>query len=251
MKNKFLVVANWKSYLDSSQSSRLLSKLDGFSDTSHVKHIVCPSLVAVSQQASVLKKWYLGVQDIFWEGQGAYTGEFHIKDLKKLKVKYAIVGHSERRVYLGETDAMVAKKALFALENNVTPIICFGENMAQHKAGKTKSVLRSQLQAIIGNVAEGAKKANIIIAYEPIWAIKGFGTGKKVSQKALAETILFIHNEMEKYTNCNYQLLYGGSVDDELAPKYMKTSIDGFLVGSASTKYASLKNLLQTIYSTF
>lgn len=248
MKKKFVVAANWKSYLDSTESSRLLAKLDGVTDATYVEHIVCPSLISLSQRKCSPQKWSFGVQDLFWDGHGAYTGEPHIKDVKKLKAKYAIVGHSERRVYLGETDTTVSMKAMFARENKITPIICIGENMKQHKDGTTTTVLRRQLQSVVAPLMQHGSET-IYIAYEPIWAIKGFGTGKKVKAKELAETIAFLRSYLDKYEHVRYKLLYGGSVDAQLAPQYMNVSIDGFLIGSASTKYASLKDLLKSIYS--
>ena len=179
----------------------------------------------------------IGAQNMHWEEKGAYTGEISAQMLKSIGVQYVIIGHSERRQYFAETDETVNKKVKSALEYELKPIICVGETLEQREAGKTQEIITTQTRlALEGLTTEQVK--DIIIAYEPIWAI---GTGKTATSEDANESIKAIRKEIEKiYGNevaNNVIIQYGGSVKSTNAKELFTTSdIDGGLVGGASLK---------------
>ena len=179
----------------------------------------------------------IGAQNMHWEEKGAYTGEISAQMLKSIGVQYVIIGHSERRQYFAETDETVNKKVKSALEHELKPIICVGETLEQREAGKTQEIITTQTRlALEGLTTEQVK--DIIIAYEPIWAI---GTGKTATSEDANESIKAIRKEIEKiYGNeiaNNVIIQYGGSVKSTNAKELFTTSdIDGGLVGGASLK---------------
>ena len=179
----------------------------------------------------------IGAQNMHWEEKGAYTGEISAQMLKSIGVQYVIIGHSERRQYFSETDETVNKKVKSALEHELKPIICVGETLEQREAGKTQEIITTQTRlALEGLTTEQVK--DIIIAYEPIWAI---GTGKTATSEDANESIKAIRKEIEKiYGNeiaNNVIIQYGGSVKSTNAKELFTTSdIDGGLVGGASLK---------------
>lgn len=178
---------------------------------------------------------FLGAQDVFWANEGAFTGEIGPAMLKEFGLAFSLVGHSERRTHLGETDDMVAKKAIALQKNGIRPVICIGETDAQHKKGETLKVVRAQLGAIISAGLKADGTGSPIIAYEPVWAI---GTGKactaqdaKVVHEAIRDVLV------KKFGKAGNEIpvLYGGSVDARNVAEYLSTThIDGVLVGSAS-----------------
>lgn len=178
---------------------------------------------------------YLGAQDAFWANEGAFTGEIGPAMLKEFALSFCLVGHSERRQHLGETDDMVAKKAIALQKNGIRPIICVGETDAQRKKGETLKVVRAQLAAVLsaGLKVDGAGCP--MIAYEPVWAI---GSGKACSAQEAKVVHEAIHEALVKKFGKSANeipVLYGGSVDARNVAEYMSTThIDGVLVGSAS-----------------
>ncbi|QGZ97506.1 triose-phosphate isomerase [Mycoplasma sp. NEAQ87857] len=165
---------------------------------------------------------------------GAYTGEVSVSMLKDLNVKYVILGHSERRSYYGETDALVYEKAKLAIENGLVPVICVGETLEEYEANKTKEVVEYQIKHSVNDL----DLSKIIVAYEPIWAI---GTGKVATPQTAQEVCEFIHS----ITSDELVVQYGGSVSpaniEELS---QQKDINGFLVGGASLKADSFIKLL-------
>ncbi|MCE9586615.1 triose-phosphate isomerase [Candidatus Uhrbacteria bacterium] len=178
---------------------------------------------------------YLGAQDAFWANEGAFTGEIGPAMLKEFALSFCLVGHSERRQHLGETDDMVAKKAISLQKNGIRPVICVGETDAQRKKGETLKVVRAQVAAVLsaGLKVDGA--GSPIIAYEPVWAI---GTGKACSgqdAKVVHEAIHDMLNKKFGKAASEIPVIYGGSVDARNVGEYLSTThIDGVLVGSAS-----------------
>jgi triosephosphate isomerase len=178
---------------------------------------------------------FLGAQDAFWANEGAFTGEIGPAMLKEFGLTFSLVGHSERRTHLGETDDMVAKKAIALQKNGIRPVICIGETDAQHKKGETLKIVRAQLAAVISAGLKADGVGSPIIAYEPVWAI---GTGKactaqdaKVVHEAIRDVLV------KKFGKAGNEIpvLYGGSVDARNVAEYLSTThIDGVLVGSAS-----------------
>lgn len=173
-----------------------------------------------------------GAQDVSEHGSGAYTGEVSATMLGDFGCRYAIVGHSERRQYYGDTDAVVAAKAKAALAGKLVPIVCVGELLAEREAGSTDAVVLRQLEAVLA--ALGADAARVVVAYEPVWAI---GTGRTATPDQAQEVHALLRARLRKAGAGDISLLYGGSVKgDNAAALFAKTDIDGGLIGGASLK---------------
>jgi triosephosphate isomerase (TIM) len=178
----------------------------------------------------------LGAQDVSSHEAGAYTGEVSAAMLRDLGVRYAIVGHSERRQYHGETDAVVAEKARMALASGITPIVCVGETLAERDAGATEDVVRRQLAAVIH--VNGHCISEIVVAYEPVWAI---GTGKTASPQQAQQVHAVLRAQLKAATAQpeRVSILYGGSMNAGNAAQLLaEPDIDGGLIGGASLKPA-------------
>lgn len=177
----------------------------------------------------------LGAQNVHWEKVGAFTGEIAAPMLTELGVRYVIIGHSERRQYFGETDETVNKRLKAAQSHGLTPILCVGESKQQRDAGETESLIISQLQKGLVDIDQN----NLIIAYEPIWAI---GTGDTCEAKEANRVIGLIRSQL---TNSNVPIQYGGSVKPDNIDEIMAQSeIDGALVGGASLEAASFARIV-------
>lgn len=206
---------------------------------------VCAPSVYLSQLQSLLvgSKISLGSQDISAHDKGAFTGEISATMLKEFGVRYAIVGHSERRQYHGETDTLVALKAKTALAAGITPIVCVGESLAEREAGKTEEVVKRQLAAVIHE--NGHCISEIVLAYEPVWAI---GTGKT----ATPEMAQAVHSVLRAQLHAaspvaadRVQILYGGSMNAANAASLLSMAdIDGGLIGGASLKAADFLSII-------
>lgn len=176
----------------------------------------------------------IGAQDVSSQAAGAYTGETSAGMLKEFGCKFAIVGHSERRQYHGETDAVVAEKAKAALAAGVTPIVCVGETLAEREAGLTEEVVKRQLATVIH--ANGHCISEIVVAYEPVWAI---GTGKTASPEQAQSVHAVLRAQLKAATDqfARVKILYGGSMNAANAATLLaQPDIDGGLIGGASLK---------------
>jgi len=176
----------------------------------------------------------VGSQDVSAQGSGAYTGEVSASMLKELGCRYAIVGHSERRQYHAETDALVAEKARAALAAGITPIVCVGETLAERDAGRTEEVVKRQLAAVIH--ANGHCISEVVVAYEPVWAI---GTGKTASPEEAQAVHAVLRAQLKAATDqsARIKILYGGSMNAANAATLLaQPDIDGGLIGGASLK---------------
>ncbi|MBU1178418.1 triose-phosphate isomerase [Patescibacteria group bacterium] len=250
---KPIIVGNWKMNLTVSAAKKLAGDIEGDykSDwVEKVEAVVCPTYLQISGVAGVLSGQIgLGAQDLFWEKEdGAYTGEVSAIMLKELGCKYVIIGHSERREYLGETDEMVGKKSQAALAADLTPIICIGESKEQREAGQTNEFLEKQLLAAIENIDQ-ADIVRVIIAYEPIWAI---GSGDPASPEDAEEVASLIREALtDKYSQAEAQqcqILYGGSAKaDNIAGFIGQDNIDGALVGGASLDAEEFVGMLANV----
>jgi len=224
-------------YLDEKQSVALVKKLNKLS----LKHkfIICPSFTAIEPVSRVLdfKKANLASQDAFWADFGAYTGEVSAIDLKRLKCKYIILGHSERRKYFSETYDIVNKKLKHILEVGLTPIVCVGESAEERKAGQTLAVIKKQLDQAFRGIEKGRAA---IVAYEPIWAI---GTGNPETPEDANK----IQEAIKKYLKSEkIKVLYGGSVDAKNYKSFLiEKNIDGLLIGGASVKLNEISKIIQ------
>lgn len=180
----------------------------------------------------------LGAQNIHWADEGAFTGEISGAMLTELSVRYVVIGHSERRQYFGETDETVNKRLLAAQRHNLKPILCVGESKAQRDAGETDAVIAAQLEEDL----VGVDQENLVIAYEPIWAI---GTGDTCDATEANRVIGMIRS---KLTNQNVTIQYGGSVKPANVDEIMaQPEIDGALVGGASLEAASFARLVNFV----
>ena len=186
----------------------------------------------------------LGAQDVSAFASGAYTGEVSAAMLKDFGVRYALVGHSERRQYHGETDAVVAEKARQALASGITPIVCVGETLQEREAGQTESVVKRQLAAVIH--VNGHCISEIVVAYEPVWAI---GTGRTPSADDVAEMHAAIRAQLVSQLGsegAGVRILYGGSVKASNAQELLHVpDVDGALVGGASLKAADFVPIIE------
>lgn len=238
-KNK-IVIANWKMELGFKESLALASKMrDVFRDFSKNEVVICPDFVSLSEIGVELKESSvkLGAQDVFWEEKGAYTGEISTRELEEVGCKYVIIGHSERREYLKEDYSLINKELKNLVKNsNLTPILCIGEKKEAREANKVKDVLSDQLkQALEGVFLKGDEQ--IIIAYEPLWAI---GSGLIIEAKDLDEVNKIIVQTIteifgDKIVKRNFLKIYGGSVNSENVGDFVKIGdLDGLLVGGAS-----------------
>lgn len=238
-----LIAGNWKMNLERASSVALAQGVaQGIAGLNGVDVAVCPPFVYLDPVAQVLKgsKVGLGAQDMYHEAKGAFTGEISAAMLLDVACTYVILGHSERRHVLGETDEQVNKKVRAALAAGLTPILCVGELLAEREAGQTGAVIRRQ---VIGSLAglSAAEMARTVIAYEPVWAI---GTGKTASPEQAEEVHLDLRRILEDRYNKEVaeqvRIQYGGSVTaDNAAELLAQPDIDGALVGGASLKPAT------------
>ena len=207
-------------------------------DTNKVDVVVCPTNLHVSAvQAALNKNVHVGTQNCSLTGDGAFTGEFSVEMIKDMGVNYTLTGHSERRTLFHETDADVAKKTKRATDAGFTVLACIGELLEERESGRTNEVNTRQLNAIREECEDWS---NIVIAYEPVWAI---GTGKtatpEIAQETHAEIREWLGKNVSKEAQDSVRILYGGSVSDANADALIQMpDIDGFLVGGASLKPA-------------
>lgn len=236
-----LIAANWKMNASLAANEALLTGLAaGMASKPNCDVALCipapylAQFVALVSQLPALAGVALGAQDVSSQPSGAFTGEVSAAMLKDFGCRYAIVGHSERRQYHGETDALVAAKAQQALAQGITPIVCVGETLAERDAGRTTEVVKRQLAAVIQ--ANGHCISEIVVAYEPVWAI---GTGKTASpQDAQAvHAVLRAQLAAASANASRVKIIYGGSMNAANAAMLLaQPDIDGGLVGGASLK---------------
>jgi triosephosphate isomerase (TIM) len=238
---KKLIAGNWKMNGGLAANEQLLTALAaGLAQSPSCEIAVCvpaPYLAQIQALKSIqagLSAIELGAQDVSAHASGAYTGETSAAMLKELGCRYAIVGHSERRQYHGETDVVVAGKAKAALAAGITPIVCVGETLAEREAGGTEEVVKRQLAAVIH--ANGHCISEVVVAYEPVWAI---GTGKTASPEEAQAVHAVLRAQLKAATGQSAQIkiLYGGSMNAANAASLLaQPDIDGGLIGGASLK---------------
>ncbi|HXD42461.1 MAG TPA: triose-phosphate isomerase [Ramlibacter sp.] len=235
MKRK-LIAGNWKMNGNAAANEALVRALiEGMGDAACTAAVCVPTpylaQVNALRAGSALE---LGAQDVSEHVQGAYTGEVSAAMLKEFGVRYAIVGHSERRQYHGETDAVVADKTKTALAAGITPIVCVGETLAQREAGRTVDIVKRQMAAVIHT--NGHCISEIVVAYEPVWAI---GTGRTATPEQAQQVHAVLRAQLKAATEHadRVKILYGGSMTAANAAALLaQPDIDGGLVGGASLK---------------
>ncbi|OQX81400.1 MAG: triose-phosphate isomerase [Candidatus Omnitrophica bacterium 4484_70.1] len=246
---KILIAGNWKMHKTNEEAKSLAQEikqeLGGFTQG---EVVLCPPFTALRSVYEVIKETNLklGGQDLFWEKQGAFTGEVSGYLLKDCGCEFVIIGHSERRKYMKETNEMVNKKIKSALEEKITPILCVGETLQEREKNITFEVIRTQLKEGLAGVGE-EEITKLVVAYEPVWAI---GTGKTATPQQAEEVQGFIR----KWISDNFssscateiRILYGGSVNPSNIEMLMKEKdVDGALVGGASLKAETFVSIVK------
>ena len=240
-----IVAGNWKMNTTLAAARALAAAVrEPLRNADAVETVVCPPFISLAAVGEVLlgSPTALGAQNCFYESKGAFTGEISPAMLADLGCRYVILGHSERRQHFGESDEVIARKVRAALDNNLTPILCVGENLEQNEAGHTQAVVAGQVRAAIAGayLRERGEVAKLVIAYEPLWAI---GTGRAASAAEANQTIGFIRRTAGEAageaTAQAVRIQYGGSVTPANAAElFAQPEIDGALVGGASLSAA-------------
>jgi triosephosphate isomerase len=240
MSRKKLIAANWKMYKTPAEAQAFV---DAFLPlvAGHTRDeialfpspVLLPAVTAACKASDVA----VGAQNIYFVEEGAYTGETSVLQLLAVGGTHTLIGHSERRQYFAETDEIVNKKLHTALKHNIVPVVCIGEVLEEREAGKTESVLKTQVTGAFAGITPDAS-APIVIAYEPVWAI---GTGKTATPEMAADAHRIVRAEVAKLLGDNVaakmRILYGGSVKPDNATALLsQPEIDGALVGGASLK---------------
>lgn len=236
---KYIVAGNWKMNNDLPQTEALITDLKNQNQTSNAKVMIAPTFTNLWHAFEALRQDPIEVvaQNMHFAERGAYTGEVSAAMLNSIGIKTVILGHSERRTYFDETDELLAKKVDAALANNMRIIFCFGEELADRKAGNEEAVVESQLKNALFHL-DATAFDSIVLAYEPVWAI---GTG----ETATPEQVQDMHAYIRKILNAKYgdavangtSIIYGGSVKPNNAKEiFSKPDVDGGLIGGASLK---------------
>lgn len=249
MIRKKLIAGNWKMNKTSSDALQLTKEIAAeVGKLTDVDIVVCPPFTALESVAKALdgSTIKLGAQNMHHEASGAFTGEVSAGMLRGLFATHVILGHSERRTYFAENDAFINKKVITALKNQLRPILCVGETLAEREAGTTLKVVQTQLEAGLEGVGKDLA-TSVVIAYEPVWAI---GTGKVATTAQAQEVHAFIRSLLVKLFGetaaQRVRILYGGSMKPANAPELLaQKDIDGGLIGGASLETRSFVDLVK------
>lgn len=244
-----LIAGNWKMFKTPTQAKKFLTELkDVVTDVTNVEIMAAPPFTALAAAQEILgySNIKIGAQNVFWEDEGAFTGEISAPMLKDLGCEYVIIGHSERRQYFGETDETVNKRIAAALKANLAPVMCVGETDDERKSEKTFSVLDKQIQKGLQGLDINLL-ARLVIAYEPVWAI---GTGNTATSAQAEEVHAFLREKLAQMFGSDFaakiRILYGGSVKPANIKELMsQENIDGALVGGASLEAESFTQIIK------
>ncbi len=245
MTRRPFIAGNWKMNMTAESGAKLIKELAPLVKGANCDVALCVPAILIPAMTEAAKgtNIAIGAENVHWAEKGAYTGEISCAQLKEYGVKYAIIGHSERRQYFGETDQGVNKRTLAALANGITPIVCVGETLEEREGGITEKVLDRQLEGGLKGVEDIVK---VVIAYEPVWAI---GTGRTATDAQAEETIAYIRKKIGQLfcPKCAERVIiqYGGSMNAANCKGLMaQPDIDGGLIGGASLKcdFATIVN---------
>jgi triosephosphate isomerase len=233
-----LVAGNWKMYKTVSEAVRYIKEFRAMvKDAAGVEIVIAPTFTAVHAAYEAARNSNIGIggQDLYWEREGAFTGEISGAMLREAGAEYVIIGHSERRTLFGETDASVNRKAMAAFAAGLTPIVCIGETLDQRDRNETLDVLDRQIRQGFDGIS-GSQMAQLVIAYEPVWAI---GTGRNATPAQAQEAHAHIRGRLRQWFGAEAadqcHVVYGGSVKPENISDLMaQADVDGALVGGAS-----------------
>ena len=245
---KPLMAGNWKMYKTAAETSAFFEKFNPLvAQANHCDIVICPTFpnLAAAVKAAEGSAVEIGGQNLFWQKEGAYTGEVSGPMLEAVGCRWVIIGHSERRQFFGETEETVYKRTIAALEAGLKPIVCVGERLEERESGRTEALLSSQFEGGIGPLTP-EQFARIVIAYEPVWAI---GTGKTATPEIAADAHRCLRGLVEKKFGAGAaagtRILYGGSVKpDNIKGLMAQPGIDGVLVGGASLDAISFAGIV-------
>ncbi|MEG0076963.1 triose-phosphate isomerase [Anaerorhabdus sp.] len=242
---KPIIVGNWKMNKTCKETVEFINAIEPVLHDAADYGVGAP-FTALKDATSTAKNLIIAAENCHFEDNGAFTGEVSVPMLEELNVKYCIIGHSERRTMFADTDETVNKKAKRLVKAGITPIVCIGETEAQYDAGETEKVIRSQLTGSLADMCADCVK-DIVIAYEPIWAI---GTGKSASKDDAQNCCAIVRDQVRKMYGDDaaegVRVQYGGSVKPENIKEYMACpDIDGALIGGASLKVDSFTAIIE------
>src|SRR5919109_2182245 len=243
-----LIAGNWKMYKTVAETVKYVKELRGLvKDIDAVEVVVAPPFTALHAAAEAARNSNVGIaaQDLYWEREGAFTGEVSGPMIREAGAEYVIVGHSERRTYFNETDATVNRKTQAAIASGLTPIVCVGETLDQRERNETFEVLDRQIKQGLDAVS-GEQLAQLVIAYEPVWAI---GTGRNATPAQAAEAHGHIRKRLRQWFGNDAaeacHVIYGGSVKpDNIRDLVSQPDVDGALVGGASLDVRSFFDIV-------
>ena len=247
---KKIVAANWKMNMTQAEAAAFVETfLRELGDLREVEIVIVPPFTSLAKVSALLEgseQVKVGAQNMYWEKSGAFTGEISAAMLRDLFVRYVVLGHSERRQLMGETDKMVNRKVRAAHEATLRPIVCVGETLAQREAGEVEKILSSQLRGSLANLS-AKELSETVVAYEPVWAI---GTGKTATTAEAQDAHAFIRKTLgqisDEGTAGRVRIQYGGSVKPDNARALMsERDIDGALVGGASLDPRSFAQIVR------
>jgi triosephosphate isomerase (TIM) len=246
---KLIIAGNWKMNKTVGEAVALVGDLKiELANVTEVDIVVCPPFTALSEVAKALRgsNIFLGAQNMSEHDAGAYTGEIASAMLKELSVRYVILGHSERRQYQRESDALISKKAQAAHAMSLIPIVCVGETLVERETGRTEEVLETQVRGSLTGLSKD-QMAETIVAYEPVWAI---GTGQTATTAQAEEVHAFIRGLLvrlfDETVARRVRIQYGGSVKPSNARELMsQPDVDGALVGGASLEARSFVDIIK------
>ncbi|MDE6398944.1 MAG: triose-phosphate isomerase [Clostridiales bacterium] len=234
-----IIAGNWKMNNTIAEAEKLIGELKPLVADAKCEVVICVPYTAIQKAAELTRgsRIKVGAENVSWADKGAFTGEISAEMLKEVGAEYVIIGHSERRQMFGETDETVNKRTVQALKNGLKPIVCVGETLAEREGNKTEEVVKRQTAGAFAGM-QAADLDNVVIAYEPVWAI---GTGKTATAEQANETIAYIRSVVKdlygKETADKLRIQYGGSMNPSNASSLMaQPDIDGGLIGGASLK---------------
>ena len=242
------IAGNWKMYKSVHEAVVFVKELRSLvKDITDVEIVVAPPFTAIHPAAEAARNSNIGIaaQDLHWEREGAFTGEVCAPMLKEAGAEYVIIGHSERRRYFHETDALVSRKVVAAVQAELTPIVCVGETLEERERGETLAVLDRQVKNGLDQVT-GSQVAELVVAYEPVWAI---GTGRNATAAQAEEAHAHIRQRLRQWFGADAadrcHVIYGGSVKrDNIRELIAEPDVDGALVGGASLDVQSFAQIV-------
>ncbi len=245
---KPIIAGNWKMNNTIAAATSLINELKPLVADAEAEVVICVPYTAIQKAAELTRGTNIavGAENVAWADKGAFTGEISAEMLKEVGAEYVIIGHSERRQMFGETDETVNMRTVQALKYSLKPIVCVGETLQERESGKTEEVVKRQTVGAFKGIS-AAELNNVVIAYEPVWAI---GTGKTATSEQANETIKYIRSVVaELYGNAvadKLRIQYGGSMNPSNASALMaQPDIDGGLIGGASLKAVDFSKVVK------